>query len=187
MNDSSLSRRRFLQHTGSVLMGTLLFTSGSIALLVPSRSWALPLKSLDEHQSRTLLKLTRHIFPHDKMDDAVYALVVKDLDTAAASDAALRKLLVDGVASLDKGAGGVWLKRTPEVQLTEVKAIAGSAFFEKVRSTAVVSLYSNDMAYAYFGYTAAQGDSGYLYRGFNDLHWLPDPPVPSASGPMPLS
>jgi len=187
MNDLSLSRRRFLQHSGSVLMGTLLATSGSLALLVPTRTWALPLASLDEHQSRTLLSLTRHIYPHDTMDDAVYALVVKDRDKAAAGDAAIRKLLVDGVAALDAASGGNWLKLTPAAQLANVKAIADTPFFQKVRSTAVVSLYSNDMAYAYFGYGAAQGDGGYLYRGFNDLHWLPDPPVPGASGPMPPS
>lgn len=187
MNDPTLSRRSFLKGTGSILMGTLLFSSGAIASVVPSKNWALPLATLDEHQGRTLLKLTRHLFPHEKMDDAVYALVVKDLDGAAAGDPVIRKLLVDGVASLDKASSGDWLRLSPEAQLAQVKAIAGTPFFEKVRSTAVVSLYSNDMAYAYFGYGAAKGDGGYLYRGFNDLHWLPDPPVPMASGPMPPS
>lgn len=187
MNDPTLSRRSFLKGSGSVLMGTLLFASGPIAALVPSKSWALPLTTLDEHQSRTLLVFTRHLFPHKNMDDAVYALVVKDLDKASSTDPAVRKLLLDGLASLDKASQGDWLKLSPAAQLTEVKAMEGSPFFAKVRSTAVVSLYSNDMAYAYFGYGAAQGDGGYLYRGFNDLHWLPDPPVPDASGPMPPS
>ena len=51
-------------------------------------------------------------------------------------------------------------------------------------STAVVSLYDNDMAFAHFGYPGRKGDPGYIHRGFNDLHWLPDPPD-GASGPVP--
>jgi len=185
MNDPSLSRRGFLKGSGALLMGTLLAGSGSLALLAPTKTWALPLQAMDTHQSRTLLVFTRHLYPHKHMDDAVYALVVKDLDAAAAKDPAVRDLLVAGVAGLDKESKGDWLKLSSPEQLARVKAMAGTPFFEKVRSTAVVSLYSNDMAYAYFGYGAAKGDGGYLYRGFNDLHWLPDPPVPTASGPMP--
>ena len=54
-----------------------------------------------------------------------------------------------------------------------------------IRSTAVVSLYSNAMAYEHFGYGASKGDGGYLHQGFNNLSWLPDPPA-SASGPIPI-
>ena len=61
---------------------------------------------------------------------------------------------------------------------------AYAPFFTTVRTTAIVSLYSNDMAYAHFGYGAAQGDGGYLTKGFNDLAWLPNPPA-AASGPIP--
>jgi hypothetical protein len=48
-------------------------------------------------------------------------------------------------------------------------------------------LYATPLAYAYFGY---EGESfskgGYLYRGFNDLRWLPDVPLADA-GPVPVS
>lgn len=181
MSMIQLTRRRFLRSTGGVLAGTLLFAGGPIALLSPTRSWAMPMQTLDEHQGKTLLTFSRHLYPHKDMEDAVYALVVKDLDAAAAKDPAVRQLLAEGVAALDKDG---WLARSPEAQLEKVKAIAGTPFFEKVRSTAVVSLYSNDMAYAYFGYGGAEGDAGYIFRGFNDLTWLPDPPA-SASGPVP--
>lgn len=181
MSVIQLTRRRFLRSTGGVLAGTLLFAGGPIALLSPTRSWAMPMQTLDEHQGKTLLAFSRHLYPHKDMEDAVYALVVKDLDAAAAKDPAVRQLLAEGVAALDKDG---WLARSPEAQLEKVKAIAGTPFFEKVRATAVVSLYSNDMAYAYFGYGGAEGDAGYIFRGFNDLTWLPDPPA-SASGPVP--
>lgn len=183
MSDIALTRRGFLKTSGAVLMGTLAATSGAIALAAPSRSWALELNHLSEHQSRTLLQFTRHLYPHKTLDDAVYALVVKDLD-AAAADPGVYDLLVTGVQSLDGRSGGNWLSLGEGDQFVEVQAMDGSPFFEKLRGTAVVSLYSNEMAYAHFGYPGAKGDSGYLYRGFNDLHWLPDPPA-AASGPIP--
>ncbi len=176
-----LTRRNFLRTTGGMLAGTLLFAGGPVALLSPTRSWAMPLQTLNDAQGKTLLVFSRHLYPHKDMEDAVYALVVKDLDAAAAKDLAVKKLLADGVAALDNEG---WLGKSQQAQLEKVKALAGTPFFEKVRSTAVVSLYSNDMAYAYFGYGGGEGDAGYIFRGFNDLTWLPDPPA-SASGPVP--
>jgi hypothetical protein len=42
------------------------------------------------------------------------------------------------------------------------------------------------MAYAYFGYEGeAFSKGGYLFRGFNDLHWLPEVPLDDG-GPMPV-
>jgi hypothetical protein len=46
-------------------------------------------------------------------------------------------------------------------------------------------LYATPLAYAYFGYEGeAFSKGGYLYRGFNDLRWLPDVPLED-SGPVP--
>lgn len=173
-----LSRRRFLQGTG-VILGTLWASSSVLLALAPSRAWALELKSLDERTGKALLAMTRHIFPHAKLDDAVYALVVKDLDAEAAGAAATKDLLVSGVAALDKAAGGDWPALPKDKQLELVSAIAGNPFFEKVRGKAVVSLYSNELAFAHFGYegNAFEHGGGYLMRGFNDLKWLPSPPA----------
>ncbi|GAB3673036.1 tat (twin-arginine translocation) pathway signal sequence [Salinisphaera aquimarina] len=184
MSDIALSRRRFLAASGSVLVGTLAASSGAIALLAPSRSWAVELKSLSTHQSKTLLQFIRYLYPHDTLDDAVYALVVKDLDDGAAAEPATRKRLVEGVAHLDDATDGNWLAADDDARFEQVKALEGTPFFENVRGTAVVSLYSNELAYAHFGYPGPRGDSGYLYRGFNDLDWLPDP-ADEASGPIP--
>src|SRR5699024_9641806 len=147
-------------------------------------SWAVALSTLNEHQGKTLLQFTRHLYPHDTLEDAVYALVVKDLDAAAADDPDVRQLLDTGIRRLDGAAGGNWLDLSADEQFLYVEALESSDFFEKVRSTAVVSLYNNDMAFAHFGYPGAKGDAGYLHRGFNDLNWLPELPD-EASGPIP--
>lgn len=184
MNDTAISRRSFLKGSGSILVGTLALASGPIAMLAPSTSWAVELDTLSKHDGATLLRFSRHLYPHETLEDAAYALVVKDLDAAAAGDPATAKLLSDGISALDKKAGGDWLKLSEAKQLELVKAIEDTPFFAKVRSTAVVSLYNNDLAFAHFGYPGAEGSAGYLRRGFNDLHWLPEPP-PAASGPVP--
>ncbi|MDJ1161417.1 twin-arginine translocation signal domain-containing protein [Burkholderia gladioli pv. gladioli] len=181
----ALTRRELLKGSG-VLIGTLALSS-SLAALAPSRVWALELQGLDTHQGAVLLALTRQIYPHPTLDDAVYALVVKDLDAKARKDAATRRQLAEGVRQLDaKAADGDWTKQDGAAQAKDTAALAGTPFFETVRSTAVVSLYSNGLAYRHFGYGAAEGDGGYLFKGFDDLSWLPDP-APQDSGPVPAA
>ncbi|WP_152204910.1 tat (twin-arginine translocation) pathway signal sequence [Marinobacter changyiensis] len=179
----SLSRRNFLRNSRNFLVGTLAFSNGAIALLAPSRAWSMPLNHLTSAEGETILKVTRHIFPHDTLEDAVYAFVVKDLDKAA-SDDAVHNLLTEGVKDLNQRAGGDWSSLSASEQFRYVEEIAGAPFFEAIRSTAVVSLYNNELAFAHFGYEGAAGDGGYLNAGFDDLDWLPAP-SPADSGVKP--
>ncbi|WP_414695392.1 twin-arginine translocation signal domain-containing protein [Paraburkholderia sp.] len=178
-----LTRRELLKGTG-VLTGTLALSS-TLAMFAPSRVWALELQGFNTHQGDVLLAFTRQLYPHATLDNAVYALVIKDLDGKAQKDPAVRQQLVDGVKQLDAVAGGSdWSKRDSAAQAHDVAALAGTPFFTTVRSTAIVSLYSNPLAYQHFGYGASEGDGGYLYKGFNNLSWLPNPPA-DESGPLP--
>jgi len=173
-----LTRRDFIATSGSTIVGSLAFTTGPIALIAPTRTWAIQLESLSNHDGKTLLRLTRHLYPHETLEDAVYALVAKELDRESQSDKDTARLLIEGVAELDEAAGGTWLSQETEYQLRLLRARETTPFFQKVRSTAVVSLYNNDMAFAHFGYEGeAYSKGGYLGRGFNDLNWLPEPPI----------
>ena len=177
-----LARREFLKGSG-VLMGTLV--SGSLlATLAPSTAWALELKVLTGPEGQALMKMGRTLYPHAKLPDAVYALLAKDLDAAAAGDAATATLLRDGIKGLDKAVGGSFAKASDAKRLAAVKAIEGSAFFGAVRGKCITSLYDNDMAYAALGYPGSAWEKGgYLTRGFQDLKWLPAPPL--AASPKP--
>lgn len=174
-----VSRRVFLKASGGVLAGTLAFASGPIALLAPSRSWAMSLDHLTSRQGEVLLAMTRQLFPHADLEDAVYALVVKSLDGKAA-DAATAEQISSGVSELDDKADGDWLALGDDERLAVLQSMAGTPFFELVRGDAVVSLYNNPLAFAHFGYEGEKGNAGYLSQGFNDLTWLPDPPQPEA-------
>ena len=172
------SKRRFIKLTGGVLTGTLVATSGLFSSMAPARKWSLPLTVLSNNVAETILMATRHIFPHKKLEDAVYALVVKDLDDAAAKDQAVKKILTDGVALLNKKSNNnKWLSESYQVQNKIILSIVESDFFEKIRGTSIVSLYNNDMAWAHFGYEGSSFEKGgYINRGFQDLNWLPEPP-----------
>ena len=173
---TKVSRRHFLKTGTGVLMGTLAAGSGVLAALAPSQAWALSLNALSESEAAGILKATRAIFPHDTLDDAVYALVVKDLDAAAAADPVVAGLLLDGLKELDKRASGDWASLDYLQRENLVIKMAGTDFFEKIRGTSVVSLYNNDMAWAHFGYEGSSFEmGGYFDRGFQDLDWLPNP------------
>lgn len=169
-----LTRRSLLRGSG-LLLGTLAAGS-TLALLAPSRAWAVELKTLSSTEGDTLMKMGRVLYPHSKLPDAVYALLAKDLDAGATSDAKTTTLLRDGIASLNKAAGGNFAKATAANQLAAVKSLEGTPFFAAVRGKCVTSLYDNDMAFAAFGYPGSAWEKGgYITRGFQDLKWLPEP------------
>lgn len=179
--DLPLARREFLKGSG-ILIGSI--AAGSVlATLAPSPVWALELKTLSKAEGQALMKLGRTLYPHKKLPDAVYALLAKDLDGAAAGDPATATLLREGLAGLDKATGG-FAKASEAKRLAAVKAIEGSPFFGKVRGQCVTSLYDNDMAYAAFGYPGSAWEKGgYITRGFQDLKWLPAPPESASPKP----
>jgi hypothetical protein len=132
--------------------------------------------ALEQHVAETVTALARTLYPHVALADAVYERVPAKIAEAVAGDPAQATTVNDGVADLDGRGDQPFTQRTPEQQLEDAKAIAGSAFFELVRSTAVVEIYSDAHTWRLLGYEGpsfAQG--GYLHRGFNDLDWLPDP------------
>lgn len=180
--DLPLARREFLKGSG-ILMGTL--AAGSVlAGLAPSPVWALELKQLSTSDGETLMAMGRTLFPHKKLQDAVYALLAKDLDAKAAADPATAKSLHEGIASLDKAAGGSFAKAPAARQLQIVKGMEGQPFFATVRGQCVTSLYDNDMAFATFGYPGSAWEKGgYITRGFQDLKWLPAPSAAASPPP----
>ncbi len=177
-----LTRRSMLRGSG-VLMGTL--AAGSpLALLAPSPVWAVELKALSKAEGAALMKMGRTLYPHAKLPDAVYALLAKDLDAKAAGDAGAATMLKEGIAGLDRAAGGSFAKASDAKRKAIVKAAQGTPFFATVRGQCITSLYDNDMAYKVFGYPGSSFDKGgYITRGFQDLKWLPAPPAEASPAP----
>jgi hypothetical protein len=175
MTQSTMDRRRFLRLSGSYAAGATMLAAGVGLTAAPSGAWALEVKALNEHQGATLLKVARHVFPHETLADVYYAGVVQSLDGKAAADAALKKKLADGIAAMDAATSVNWLDLSNGYQL-EVLTKAGKDVLGIVKGDAVVSLYNNQLVWRHFGYEGSSAEhGGYIDRGFDDLSWLPDP------------
>jgi len=174
-------RREFLKTTTGVLTGVILAGS-PLALIAPGGAWAVEMSVFTSAEGSALMALARTIAPHDKLDDAAYAVVVQAVDGDAAKDENLRKMMKDGIERL----GANFAKSPESERVIVLQKIESSEFFQTMRLKTLQVLYATPIAYAYFGYEGeAFSKGGYLGRGFNDLHWLPDVP-PEVSGPMPM-
>jgi hypothetical protein len=122
----------------------------------------------------TITAAARTMYPHDALPDDVYARVGDKLAEAAREDSGAAQTIEEGVSALN--GGRLFSELSAEEQLEAVKGIEGSDFFELVRSTAIVEVYSDQRTWQAFGYEGPSFDKGgYIERGFNDLDWLPDP------------
>jgi hypothetical protein len=138
--------------------------------------------TLSEGTARTLVRLVRIVYPHDGFPDAPYRHVVDKLGADAAEDALLAGVIAQGVLDLDAAAGRPFVELSDEEARRLVEETSGSALVTTVRAAAVVSLYDQPEVWQLLGY---EGPSfhlgGYLERGFDELDWLPDPPVRAES------
>jgi len=184
MDFSHLSRRKFLQGTGTTAAGVAItgtLGAGGIAI-AEDASWAFEPKALDETTIRGLIAMARQLYPHDFLDDGPYVQVVAGLDASAAEDADLQAQLTDGVRALGVVVSGdastpvAFHEQSGGLQLRAMKReeAANNAFFEAVRGATLGGLYGNPEVAAALGFEgSAVEHGGYLDRGFDDIDWLP--------------
>jgi hypothetical protein len=165
-----VSRRDMLRTGGAVAAAATVMPVGMVKAAEPV--------ALSKASFATLVKMARDVYPHDKIADKYYAAVIDSLDKAAKEDAALKTLLEDGVAQLNKKAAG--LKHggydgiaSEDERVAILKEIETTPFFQKVRGTMITGLYNNKELWPHFGYEGSSADKGgYIKRGFNDIDWL---------------
>lgn len=175
MIKKGINRRQFLQTSGLATAGAAAVASGAV-IIAPDGAWALELTTLSEHAGRTLLTMSRRIYPHDDLADMYYAGVVDALDGEAKGNSDLAALLKNGVAELDAAKGVKWLDLSEGYQLEVLTAMQDGAFFQKVRGTTVVALYNNPLVWRHLGYEGPSFEfGGYLERGFDDMSWAGEP------------
>lgn len=178
---TKVSRRGFLKGSGAATAGLVALSAGAGFIAAADGAWALGVKNLKPETMQTLVQLARDIYPHDHLADRFYAAAVATYDEKAGADAALKKLIEDGVAGLNSAAQAK--HKTPyakvgwEAQRVELlRAIQDGKFFQTVRGNLVTGLYNNPEVWAKFGYEGASADKGgYLDRGFSDINWLDSP------------
>jgi hypothetical protein len=169
-----LGRRDFLKGTTAV---AAMVVSGAVVFHT-TEAWAYEPKMLSADTFRSLVKIGRDIFPHDKVPDQFYAIAMKVYDEKAAIDAKMKSLIERGVADLNRIARerhGVdyaavgWERDRANI----LRAVQAGPFFKKLRGDLVVSLYNQKAVWPIFGYEGESASKGgYIARGFNDINWL---------------
>lgn len=171
-----VSRRGFLAGGAAAIVSVAV--TGTTVLMDPAGAWAVELQSLKPEEARALLRYVRDLFPHDQLADVFYANAIAPLNDEAAKDATVKQVLVDGIAQLNRlaqAAGGADYADLAEekARVAVVKQLQGGAFFSKVYSTTIVTLYNQPEVWPKFGYEGPSSPlGGYLHRGFNDIDWL---------------
>jgi hypothetical protein len=172
-SEQTLDRRKFMVGAGMAA----LVISGA-AIMHPGEAWGLEVKNLKPETMRTLIKLGRDIFPHDRVADRFYAVAMKSYDEKSGSDAATKQLVEKGVAELDELAqkkhGVPYAAVGWEAERVKLlRQVEDGDFFQKVRGDMLVSLYNQKEVWPLFGYEGESASKGgYIKRGFDDITWL---------------
>lgn len=139
-----------------------------------SQADAAPLGTGSADDWRSVLEA---MFPHERVERALYGVPAGALVAAAEQDPAARALLADGWRRLNEAAGGAWETADAAARTRAVGAIAGTPLFAMLRQTTVFTFYNHPDVWAAFGY---EGDAwrfgGWLGKGVDTIDWLPDPP-----------
>lgn len=172
-DQKGFDRRQFLAG-----LGTAALVISGTAVIHTQEAWGIEVKNLKPESMRTLIKMGRDIYPHDRLADRFYAVAVKAYDDKSGKDAAVKSMVENGIAALDAAA-----KKKHGVSYADVgweservallREFQTDKLFQTVRGDLVVSLYNQQDLWPLFGYegeSAAKG--GYVDRGFNDIAWL---------------
>ncbi|MDH3741395.1 MAG: Twin-arginine translocation pathway signal [Hyphomicrobiales bacterium] len=167
-----VSRRGLLGATGASLVAMTVMPTGMI--VGADSAWAAMAKNIKPETFATLVQMARDIYPHDKVSDKYYAMVVEGLDAGAGKADEDKALLEDGVAELNKAASGSYMQVGWEKdRVALLQAIESSGFFQKVRGSLVTGIYNNKDLWPLFGYEGESASKGgYIERGFDDIDWL---------------
>ncbi len=169
-----LSRRDVLRAGGAGLLAIQILPGGVIA----GEAWAAAPSAVTPETYAAMVQISRDLYPHDQLEDSVYATAVDALDKAAAADSAARDALETGIAELEAAAqaahgSGYAGIASEEDRVALLKEREQSPFVQKLRGNLVTGLYNNPEVwpiFVYEGESASQG--GYIERGFDDVNWL---------------
>lgn len=168
--------RRGVLRAGAAAVPAAAFIGSSISA---TAAWAETAKSITPHAMATMALVARDIYPHDHIVDQFYIKAVTPWDAKSAKDPAVRDMILEGIARLDKDAADKHSSDYLNVswEADRVKLLQGmedTKFFRTVRADLVVSLYNQPEIWPKFGYEGSSAEyGGYIKRGFDDIDWLP--------------
>jgi len=173
----AVNRRGFLSGSGLAAIGVTVVSATTLTA-APADSYAQTFDALGADVGKTLIRIARDVFPHDKLSDKYYAAAVAPYNSASSKDPKFRGLLTDGVEALDASAMRAYGQRYADVtdesrRVALLKKIESTPFFQRVKGDLVLGLYNNKEVWPLLGYEGSSVEKGgYLKRGFDDIDWL---------------
>lgn len=127
---------------------------------------------------RTLFRVVRTAFPHQRFPDGPYQRATDAVVAAADADPRFLAQLIQGLTDLDAQRDRPFAELDDETAAAILRGADGSPFLTGVVDSVVVTLYSDPEVWELIGYEGPSFDQGgYLNRGFDDLDWLPEPQI----------
>ena len=172
-----VNRRGFLGGSGLAAIGVTVVPVTALTM-APADLYAQTFGVLGADVGKTLIRIARDVFPHDKLADKYYAAAVAPYEGASAKDPKFKNMLTDGVAALDASAKNAHGQRYADVpeearRVALLKKIEPTPFFQRIKGDLVLALYNNKEVWPLLGYEGSSVEKGgYLNRGFNDIDWL---------------
>ncbi len=175
--EGQVSRREFFRSGGAAAVGVAVLPGAGLA--APAAEIRIPeLDALGDSVGRTLMRMARDIFPHERVPDRLYAAAIAPYGAKASTEAKLGTLIKTGVAQLNAASLQRYGKAYADVpgegeRLAVLYSMEQSEFFQKIRGDMITGLYNNKEVWPLFGYEGSSWEKGgYLNRGFNDIDWL---------------
>jgi len=166
-----LTRRTFIKAAGATGVTVYVLWS-SPAWLGPRIALAANLSALNGTQAKEMLAMTRQLFPHDNLGDEYYWVVVESIDKEMAGSSELATRIRDGLAQLNKAAGGDFTAVDAGQQVEAMTKLEGTPFFSDMLNKTQFYFYNNKTVWPKFGYDGSSWEKGgYINRGFNDVKW----------------
>jgi hypothetical protein len=166
-----ITRRTFIKAAGATGVTVYVLWS-SPAWLGPRIALAANLSALDTSQAKEMLAMARQLFPHDKLGDEYYWVVVESINKDMAASSELATRIRDGLAQLNQAAGGDFTAVDADKQVEAMKKLESTPFFSDMLNKTQFYFYNNQTVWPKFGYEGSSWEKGgYINRGFNDVKW----------------
>lgn len=175
MVDRNTSRRRFL--VAAISCSGLISTGMGAALLRAGSVWAQSSAATggDSAGALALARMARLLYPHDGIEDDVYAEVIDGILSDTANDSTMTAALDSAIPALNAVQTGDWFELGVEQQVASLQAVENEAFFTVIQAGVRDRFYTHPKVWEHIGYPGSSVEhGGYVERGFDDIDWLPE-------------
>jgi N-methylhydantoinase B len=131
-----------------------------------------------ERSKDALIRLLRVLFPHAGLGEGPYERTAVSILAGVAEQRPLEEGLHLLLEELEVACPGSFAEADVREAAAAVEAMSQRSAFAEIHRRALLSFYSDPEVWARVGYEGPSfAKGGYVRRGFDDLTWLPDPPV----------